>query len=194
MKNRLLVVEDETAVATAFTEYLSNLGFHVDCTDSAQEAMELADEHSYAVLLSDLRLSRGGVQEGLEFIKAMRKRHPETAVAVLSGAISVDEAASVHKMGARVVLRKPKPLSEIGQILMGLAEPQPPAAFRPALPSGDEIARLTAKGSSDTQIADTYHLTNEEVQEIRSCWFNSMPPRQRIAVSRELSRKVEVTH
>jgi two-component system, NtrC family, response regulator PilR len=195
MKNRILIVEDEVAVANAFAEYLSNLGFQVDCTDNAKDALALADQTQYSVLLSDLRLPNGGVQAGLEFIKAMRRLHPETAVAVLSGAIGSDEMASVQKMGAKVVLRKPKPLSEIGQILMGLIEPMPVLAVEQhPRPTGSEIAKLTAKGATDAEIAQSYQVSDATVQEIRSDWFNAMPPRERMSICRELARKSELTH
>lgn len=197
MKNWILVVEDEVSVANAFSEYLSNLGFHVDCTDSFEQALGLAGQHHYSVLLTDLRLQTGGIQAGFDFIKRMSQQHPQTAIAVLSGAIGSDDVASVQKMGAKVVLRKPKALSEIGQILMGLSEPAPTPAMQsgpPQLPTGTQVAKLTARGTSDAEIAEMYETTNEMIQEIRSEWFNAMPPRERMAISRELSRRNELTH
>ena len=197
MKNRILVVEDEVAVANAFSEYLSNLGFHVDCTDSFEQALGLAGQHHYSVLLTDLRLQQGGIQAGFDFVKVMSQQYPQTAIAVLSGAIGPDDVASVQKMGARAVLRKPKALAEIGQILMGLCEPAPAPLLQSShagLPAGTQIAKLTARGTSDAQIAEMYETTNEVIQEIRSEWFNAMPPRERMAISRELSRRTELTH
>jgi two-component system capsular synthesis sensor histidine kinase RcsC len=193
MKHRVLVVEDEAAIASTFSEYLSDIGFDVDCTDNTDEALALADRNEYAVLLSDLRLKQMGIQAGFEFIKTMHQRHPETAVAVLSGALGSDETASVEKMGARVVLRKPKPLSELGQIVMGLSASFPQSQADPVVPNGIEIARMVAQGSTDAEIARTFNTNQDTIRDIRSDWFHAMPPRKRLAVCLELARRSEMT-
>lgn len=188
MKNRLLVVEDEPEVSNVYKDYFSDIGFQVDCAESAEEALHLANNNSYLALLSDLRLRQGGVQEGLGLLKRVHEHHPEIPIAVLSGAIDAEVAHQVRQLGVRAIMQKPKPLSEIGQLLLGMTSDA--ELFRTTqLPTGMEIARLVVRGATHEQIAKVYGTSEDMVRNILSAWFNALPAHDRIAISFQLSRE-----
>ncbi len=77
----------------------------------------LRDGGSFDVVLLDLTLPDG---EGTELMAEIRRRHPETPVAVLSARDDVDEAAS--NAGADAAIPKDASLPDIISSLRHLAE------------------------------------------------------------------------
>jgi CheY-like chemotaxis protein len=56
----VLVVDDEESIRMLLEEGLSGHGLHADCAANVEEAIELATNRSYDILLCDLNLSGGG--------------------------------------------------------------------------------------------------------------------------------------
>ena len=69
--------------------------------------------------------------DGLDMIKSIKEHHPETRIVVLTayGSSEIEEEARL--CGADAFLRKPKPLSQVAQVVQGLIE-SPPRHARPA--------------------------------------------------------------
>lgn len=117
---RLLVVDDEESITFAMERYFRARGFEVDCARELEEAQALLARNQYAVVIADLRLS--GIQgaEGLEIVSAIRERSPQTRTILLTAHGTRELEDEARQRGADVVLRKPKPLPELTQIVMGL--------------------------------------------------------------------------
>jgi two-component system cell cycle sensor histidine kinase/response regulator CckA len=81
---RLLVVDDEPALADLLKKYLERLGYKVDVYGSAEEALPAfqADPQRYALVLSDLTLPG---MNGDEMIEQMRTRSADLHAIVSSG-------------------------------------------------------------------------------------------------------------
>jgi two-component system cell cycle sensor histidine kinase/response regulator CckA len=81
---RLLVVDDEPALADLLKKYLERLGYDVDVYGSAEDALPVfeADPQRYALVLSDLTLPG---MNGEEMIEQMRKRSAGLHAIVSSG-------------------------------------------------------------------------------------------------------------
>ncbi len=56
----ILVLDDEESIRMLLEEGLSVYGMHVDCAANSKEALELARQRAYDVLLCDVNLSAGG--------------------------------------------------------------------------------------------------------------------------------------
>src|SRR5262249_37803224 len=81
---RLLLVDDEPALADLLKKYLERLGYEVDVRGSAEDALELfnSDPQRYALGLCDLTMLG---RNGEDMIEKMRARSPALLGIVSSG-------------------------------------------------------------------------------------------------------------
>ena len=125
----LLVVDDEESICFSMREYFSQHGFKVDTAREMEEAEGLIKETEYRVIIQDLRLGIARQPDGIEIIKLVHKRNPETRIVVLTSYGSPEAEAEARRAGADAFLRKPKPLSQVAQVVHGLIE-SPRASVR----------------------------------------------------------------
>jgi CheY-like chemotaxis protein len=71
-------------------------------------------------------------QDGLNMIKMIRQHNPQTRIVVLTAYGSPEIEDEARRNGADAFLRKPKPLSQVAQVVQGLLEAPPRQAARPA--------------------------------------------------------------
>lgn len=129
---RLLVVDDEESICFSMSEYFSLHGFRVDTAREREEAEKLIEATDYKVVIQDLRLSTTRNPDGLAMIKLIRDHNPQTRIVVLTAYGSSDMEDEARRCGADAFLRKPKPLSQVAQVIQGLIESPPKQAARPA--------------------------------------------------------------
>ena len=129
---RLLVVDNEESICFSMSEYFSLHGYKVDTACEIEEAEKLLGAASYRVVIQDLRLTMTSNQDGLEMIKMIRQSNPQTRIVVLTAYGSPEIEDEARRCGADAFLRKPKPLSQVAQVVQGLIESPPKRAARPA--------------------------------------------------------------
>ena len=129
---RLLVVDDEESICFSMSEYFSLHGYKVDTAREPEEAEKLLEVTEYKVVIQDLRLSTARNPDGLEIIKMIRHYNPQTRIIVLTAYGSTEMEDEARRRGADALLRKPKPLSQVAQVIQGLLESPPKQAARPA--------------------------------------------------------------
>jgi DNA-binding NtrC family response regulator len=113
---RLLVVDDEEAISFALTDYLCRCGYEVDRARTRQEAEKLlAERPRYALVIADLRLSSHEPRGGLELLRRVRQRSPESRMILLTAYGSSDVEAEMAKLSDVVLLSKPQPLLRLGE-------------------------------------------------------------------------------
>jgi signal transduction histidine kinase len=88
---RVLVVEDEPALAVAVAEALSDAGFVVDRAGDGEEGLSRLAEHSYDLIVCDLKMPR---IDGMQFYRAMTAATPGLArrVIFVTGDVAGTEA------------------------------------------------------------------------------------------------------
>ena len=118
----LLVVDDEESICFSMREYFSQHGFKVDTASEIEEAEGLINATDYRVIIQDLRLGMTRNPDGIEIIKLVHKRNPETRIIVLTSYGSQEVEEEARRAGADAFLRKPKPLSQVAQVVQGLIE------------------------------------------------------------------------
>ena len=123
------MVDDEESICFSMREYFSQHGFKVDTASEMEEAEGLIKETEYRVIIQDLRLGITRQPDGIEIIKLVHKRNPETRIVVLTSYGSPEAEAEARRAGADAFLRKPKPLSQVAQVVHGLIE-SPRASVR----------------------------------------------------------------
>ena len=119
---KLLVVDDEESICFSMSEYFSQHGFKVDTAREMEEAEGLLKQTEYKVIIQDLRLGAARRPDGIEIIKMVHQRNPDTRIVVLTSYGSPEAEAEARNAGADAFLRKPKPLSQVAQVVQGLIE------------------------------------------------------------------------
>ena len=118
----LLVVDDEESICFSMSEYFSQHGFKVDTAHEMEEVEGLIKQTDYKVLIQDLRLGIAHRFDGIDIIKLVHQRNPDTRIVVLTAYGSPEAEAEARNAGADAFLRKPKPLSQVAQVIQGLIE------------------------------------------------------------------------
>ena len=119
---KLLVVDDEESICFSMSEYFSQQGYKVDTAREMEEAEGLLKHTEYKVIIQDLRLGAARHPDGIEIIKMVHQRNPDTRIVVLTSYGSAEVEAEARSAGADAFLRKPKPLSQVAQVVQGLIE------------------------------------------------------------------------
>ena len=119
---RMLIVDDEESICFSMSEYFGLQGYKVDTARELEEAEQLIENSEYSVAILDLRLGVAHNADGLEIIKLLNDQHPETRVVVLTAYGSAEMEDEARRCGADAFLRKPKPLSQVAQVIQGLLE------------------------------------------------------------------------
>ena len=109
-KPRLLVVEDDPALAQALALALSRRGFHVSQATNGKSALERATHEEFAVIVLDLTLPE---MDGLDVLRALRTHGTTTPVIVLTARGTVGDRVQGLRLGADDYLPKPFDLDEL---------------------------------------------------------------------------------
>jgi len=102
----ILVVDDEPAVRGFFQRVLEGAGYQVSAARDGAEALQLAREGRFDLLLTDLVMPE---QEGLEIIGILRRERPGLKVVAVSGAFGGAFLKAAQLLGADATLLKPVP-------------------------------------------------------------------------------------
>ncbi len=104
VRGRILLVEDDGVLAGALAVGLRAEGFEVTTAASAEGALQVLNEESFDVVVSDLHL---GGMNGLELCAHMAERVPGTPLIVMTGFGSFETAVQAVRAGAYDFLSKP---------------------------------------------------------------------------------------
>jgi two-component system OmpR family response regulator len=115
---RLLLVEDDPDVGPQLLERLQSEGHVVDLVQDGPDALWLAAEQSYDVVLLDLGLPG---TDGVTVCRTLRERGDSTPVLMLTGRGSVEDRVAGLDSGADDYLAKPFHLPELAARLRALA-------------------------------------------------------------------------
>jgi len=129
---RMLIVDDEESICFSMSEYFGLHGYQVDTARELDEAEKLIESNNYDVAILDLRLGVAHNTDGLEITKLLHQRQPETRIIVLTAYGSAEMEDDARRCGAAAFLRKPKPLSQVAQVIHGLMESPSKQAIKSA--------------------------------------------------------------
>ena len=110
MSRRVLLVEDDTAIATVLTAGLEEEGFAVDVHDSVAGRDRALSSARYDVMLTDVMLTDG---DGIETLGKVRDAYPELPIIILSAQNTLDTAVRAIDRGAFEYFPKPFDLDEV---------------------------------------------------------------------------------
>lgn len=115
MKNSaILVVDDEEIARRNLAHVLGREGYQVDCAPDGATALALLDEGSYQLVLTDLRMP--GI-DGLELLRQIRQRWPQTEVVMITAHANASSAVEAMSAGAFYYVEKPFRLTDVRKIV-----------------------------------------------------------------------------
>lgn len=115
MKNkyRILIVDDERNTRDGLRRALSR-EYDVYTAESAAAALHLFEENHFDLMLSDVRMPG---EDGIELLKQVRAKYPNTACVLLTAYGSVETAVEAMKQGAHDFLTKPVNLDHLDMLI-----------------------------------------------------------------------------
>lgn len=110
MALKILLAEDEEALSRVYKAALEYQGFEVDQAFNGQEAVDLAAQNAYQVMIMDIMMP---VKTGIEALKELRSSGDTTHVIMLTAMAEVDDRVTGLDAGADDYLTKPISLKEL---------------------------------------------------------------------------------
>jgi two-component system cell cycle response regulator CtrA len=101
---RVLLIEDDTAMAKSIDLMLQGDGFNVYATDLGEEGLDLGKIYDYDIIVLDLNLPD---MHGYDVLKKLRLAKVETPVLILSGMSEPDDKVRGLGFGADDYISKP---------------------------------------------------------------------------------------
>ncbi|MFC5302384.1 sigma-54-dependent transcriptional regulator [Azospira restricta] len=142
--SRVLVVDDEADIRELLDLTLSRMGLAADCAGSVAEARQCLERERYQLCLTDMRLPDG---EGLEVVRLVAERSPETPVAVITAFGSTENAVAALKAGAFDYLAKPVALDQLRTLVKS-------ALNLPAAAAGKAEQQLIGESAAIAQVRE----------------------------------------
>lgn len=116
----ILVIDDEEKMTYLVEGALSDAGFSVTAVNSASEAMNLIDRHSYDIIITDLSMPK---ISGLDILEKAKQKG-DSDVVLMTAYGTVETAVEAMKKGAADYITKPFPMDELVILCRKLSERQ----------------------------------------------------------------------
>ncbi len=107
---RILIVDDEPTKRMVLEEELGAVGYTVVTVPNPLEAAKELAKSAFEVIVTDIRMPG---QDGLSFLREIKKQHPNQAAIVMTAYGSIDTAIEAMKLGAFDYLQKPFSTEEL---------------------------------------------------------------------------------
>jgi putative two-component system response regulator len=105
-----LIVDDEPRLRQVLVHLMRNDGFTCLEAGNGEEALAQLELQTVTLVMSDLRMPK---MDGLELLRRVRGRWPDTAVVMITAVADVEVAVSCLAIGAMDYLTKPFHLEEV---------------------------------------------------------------------------------
>lgn len=106
----ILIVDDERALVEEVADFFCEQGYECAIALSAEEALRLAEEKDFSVILTDIRMPG---MDGIELTTRLREISPESQVLLMTAHPSVETAVSAMRLGASDYVLKPLVLEDL---------------------------------------------------------------------------------
>jgi DNA-binding NtrC family response regulator len=103
-KASILIVDDEEVVRRSHLRSLAGTGCHAEAAQDGDEALRVMEQHPFDVILLDLRMPG---RDGMDVLKIIKQRWPNSEVVVITGYPSIESAKEAVRLGAQNYIAKP---------------------------------------------------------------------------------------
>ena len=104
MSKSILVVDDEQIIRESLSFVLKNEGFTVAESSNGKEALERQEAEPFDIIITDIEMPH---MKGVELLKHVRQRTPQTSVIIVTAFGSVETAIAALREGAADYILKP---------------------------------------------------------------------------------------
>ncbi|TWS26394.1 response regulator transcription factor [Tsukamurella sputi] len=163
MTTRVLLAEDDEAIASPLARALSREGYEVDVAGTGTEALRRALDGEYALLILDLGLPE---LDGLEVCREVRAARPELAVLMLTARTDEMDFVVGLDAGADDYVGKPFRMFELMARTRALLRRSAPVQDAPEVVEAGGI-RLDATARRVTVDGADVSLANKEFELLR---------------------------
>ena len=153
---RVLLVEDDLAMARSIEMMLNVEGFNVYTTDMGEEGPDLGKIYDYDIIVLDLNLPD---MHGYDVLKKLRSAKIETPILILSGMTESDNKVKGLVFGADDYLTKPFDKSELVARIHAVVRRSRGHA-QSSIAIGD--LKIDLDGKSVSVAGQSVHLTGKE--------------------------------
>ncbi|WP_095080152.1 sigma-54-dependent response regulator transcription factor FleR [Pseudomonas sp. Irchel s3h17] len=157
MAIKVLLVEDDRALREALADTLLLAGHDYRAVGSAEEALSVAAEESFNLVISDVNMPG---MDGHQLLGALRVRYPHLPVLLMTAHGAVERAVDAMRQGAADYLVKPfEPKALLDLVArhalgsLGGAEDEGPVAYEPASAQLLALAARVARSDSTVLIS-----------------------------------------
>ena len=126
MKNELIIIDDDLPFRTRLSTSMEKKGFKVESFGEYSESFNRINEKNFDYAIIDMRLEDGS---GLELIKHIKEKNPNTRSLLLTGYGNIATAVAAIKSGAIDYLPKPADIEQIYNALISSKEILPYFSF-----------------------------------------------------------------
>jgi len=103
-RKKILVVDDEKLIRWSLIQKLSQWNYETVEAETGEDALQIFESESPDMALLDINLPD---IEGIEVLKEIKSRRPETPVIMITAYGSIEDAVSAMRMGAYDFITKP---------------------------------------------------------------------------------------
>lgn len=107
---KILIVDDDTVVATSVKAVLSRREYDITVTDDALEGVELLHQKEFDLAILDVMMP---VMSGFQIIESVKDLSLDTLFIIMTGDTSMDSAIKAIRKGASDYIRKPFDTDEL---------------------------------------------------------------------------------
>jgi len=107
---KILIVEDELALAQSISEYLSDENYLCEFAATFDQALDKIQTYQYDCILLDMMLPGG---DGMKILETLKKQDKQDGVIIISAKDALDDKIKGLQIGADDYLTKPFHLSEL---------------------------------------------------------------------------------
>ncbi|MEM9941386.1 MAG: sigma-54 dependent transcriptional regulator [Planctomycetota bacterium] len=118
-KINLLIVDDEDDFRDQAYNYFRRVGFNIDQAEDGEEALNVATNRKFDVVVLDIHMP--GLS-GLDVLEQLVQRDPTTKVIMLTGGGTIQHAVDSMKKGAYDFITKPAKLDDLQRLVVRASE------------------------------------------------------------------------
>lgn len=121
MAKKILIIDDEPDIAELIRDCLTDKGFQVFSSVTADEGINIAVKEKPGLILLDILLPK---IDGLECLRLLKQKVPDTLVVILSGVQNEDIGKEAIRRGAYDYITKPFELSQFEEQILNQIFPE----------------------------------------------------------------------
>jgi two-component system response regulator HydG len=109
-QTKVLIVDDEEVVRLSHLRSLQSANCKTEVAEDGLKAIRVMEEQDFDVILLDIRMPN---LDGMEVLKTIKQRWPESEVVVITGYPTIESAKEAVRLGAHNYIAKPVGPAEV---------------------------------------------------------------------------------